>query len=289
MAEAVDVYGQVVGGREAPVTRLARGRARRAHAARPSGEVSRTGPFRLAVVSAADPVDRASGRLIELPDAPFLLGALDAPTVLAELVDGPVTVDNDVNWGGAGRARPRPRRRGRRLRLPLPRRGAWLRRPRRRRGPPRARRNRRRDRHMVTIGPGGVAMPRRRSSARSAFAAPGPPRSTSRRCCAPWTRVPRCATRWPARGRRAVGRGGAGRSSGRADRWVMGPASEHARRGGARDRGLTPRCRSRPRPSTTSPRWPRPARRRWQQLRAAIVAAATDRGPADVAGPREAT
>jgi predicted NBD/HSP70 family sugar kinase len=55
-------------------------------------------PFRLAVVSAADPVDRESGRLVELPDAPFLLGALDAPAVLAELVDGPVTVDNDVNW-----------------------------------------------------------------------------------------------------------------------------------------------------------------------------------------------
>ena len=56
------------------------------------------GPFRLAVVSAADPVDRETGRLVELPDAPFLLGALDAPAVLAELVDGPVTVDNDVNW-----------------------------------------------------------------------------------------------------------------------------------------------------------------------------------------------
>ena len=56
------------------------------------------GPFRLAVVSAADPVDRESGRLVELPDAPFLLGELDAPAVLAELVEGPVTVDNDVNW-----------------------------------------------------------------------------------------------------------------------------------------------------------------------------------------------
>ena len=43
-------------------------------------------------------MDRESGRLVELPDAPFLLGALDAPAVLADLVDGPVTVDNDVNW-----------------------------------------------------------------------------------------------------------------------------------------------------------------------------------------------
>ena len=64
---------------------------------RVAGEVA-NGPFRLAVVSAADPVDRESGRLVELPDSPFLLGALDAPAVLAELVDGPVTVDNDVNW-----------------------------------------------------------------------------------------------------------------------------------------------------------------------------------------------
>jgi predicted NBD/HSP70 family sugar kinase len=97
VAEAIDVYGQVVARSRAPVTRSPG-----------AGQVARTlkgvagevadGPFRLAVVSAADPVDRDSGRLVELPDAPFLLGALDAPAVLAELVDGPVTVDNDVNW-----------------------------------------------------------------------------------------------------------------------------------------------------------------------------------------------
>jgi predicted NBD/HSP70 family sugar kinase len=43
-------------------------------------------------------VDRETGRLVELPDAPFLVGALDGPAALAELVDGPVIVDNDVNW-----------------------------------------------------------------------------------------------------------------------------------------------------------------------------------------------
>jgi predicted NBD/HSP70 family sugar kinase len=53
---------------------------------------------RLAVVSAADPVDRHTGKLIQLPDAPFLLGELDPIEVLAPHVDGPVTVDNDVNW-----------------------------------------------------------------------------------------------------------------------------------------------------------------------------------------------
>jgi predicted NBD/HSP70 family sugar kinase len=53
---------------------------------------------RLAVVSAADPVDRASGRMVHLPDSPFLLGDLDPVDVLAPLVAGPVIVDNDVNW-----------------------------------------------------------------------------------------------------------------------------------------------------------------------------------------------
>jgi predicted NBD/HSP70 family sugar kinase len=52
----------------------------------------------LAVVSAADPVDRRSGRLVHLPDAPFLVGELSPADVLASSVDGPVLVDNDVNW-----------------------------------------------------------------------------------------------------------------------------------------------------------------------------------------------
>src|SRR4051794_14180987 len=103
-AEAVDIYGDVVARAQAPALR--------------SPEVASTldaiareiagGPFRLAVVSAADPVDRATGRLVELPDAPFLLGALDPPAVLADLVDGPVSVDNDVNWAGPAPPPPRP-------------------------------------------------------------------------------------------------------------------------------------------------------------------------------------
>ncbi|WP_253195678.1 ROK family protein [Streptomyces sp. JHA26] len=56
------------------------------------------GGLRTAVVSAADPVDRASGRLVQLPDAPFLVGALDPAAVLAPHVAGRVLVDNDVNW-----------------------------------------------------------------------------------------------------------------------------------------------------------------------------------------------
>jgi len=53
---------------------------------------------RLAAVSAADPVDKATGELVHLPDAPFLLGAMSPAATLAPLVDGPVVVDNDVNW-----------------------------------------------------------------------------------------------------------------------------------------------------------------------------------------------
>jgi predicted NBD/HSP70 family sugar kinase len=52
----------------------------------------------VAAVSAADPVDKASGELVHLPDAPFLLGAMSPAATLAPLIDGPVIVDNDVNW-----------------------------------------------------------------------------------------------------------------------------------------------------------------------------------------------
>jgi predicted NBD/HSP70 family sugar kinase len=97
VAEAIDVYGQVVARAEAAVTRSPGAGQVARTLQRVAGEVA-DGPFRLAVVSAADPVDRETGRLVELPDAPFLLGALDARAALADLVDGPVTVDNDVNW-----------------------------------------------------------------------------------------------------------------------------------------------------------------------------------------------
>lgn len=53
---------------------------------------------RVAAVSAADPVDKATGELVHLPDAPFLLGAMSPAAPLAPLIDGPVVVDNDVNW-----------------------------------------------------------------------------------------------------------------------------------------------------------------------------------------------
>jgi predicted NBD/HSP70 family sugar kinase len=99
VAEAVDVRGQVIAREVEEVGRPAHprhvARALRAVAER---ALAGAGPARLAVVSAADPVDRSSGRLVHLPDAPFLVGDLSPVEILAPLVDGPVTVDNDVNW-----------------------------------------------------------------------------------------------------------------------------------------------------------------------------------------------
>ncbi|WP_425826906.1 ROK family transcriptional regulator [Streptomyces fractus] len=99
-AEAVDAlghsHGQVRTSLKADAGQEVAARALAA-AARKLGEKA-AGPLRLAVVSAADPVDRATGRLVHLPDAPFLVGALDPPTVLKDVVLGPVLVDNDVNW-----------------------------------------------------------------------------------------------------------------------------------------------------------------------------------------------
>jgi predicted NBD/HSP70 family sugar kinase len=100
VAESVDAYGATAAtateriGRPAGPTEAAA--ALRAVAVAISERSGRTP--RLAVVSAADPVDRATGRLVQLPDAPFLVGDLDPVRILTGHVDGPVTVDNDVNW-----------------------------------------------------------------------------------------------------------------------------------------------------------------------------------------------
>ena len=96
VAERIDAYGDTIERAAAKIGRPAEPEqvtaALRAAAARVEQDA------RLAVVSAADPVDRATGRMIHLPDAPFLVGELDPVRILAPYVAGPVTVDNDVNW-----------------------------------------------------------------------------------------------------------------------------------------------------------------------------------------------
>jgi predicted NBD/HSP70 family sugar kinase len=107
VAESLDVYGDAL-------ARASRSIARPAHtgevavavkevAEEAGAVVSQSGgrAVRLAVVSAADPVDRATGRLVHLPDSPFLVGDLDPVAILSPYTDGPVIVDNDVNWAAS--------------------------------------------------------------------------------------------------------------------------------------------------------------------------------------------
>jgi len=111
VAECVDAYGDTAGRAQEKVSRPARPE-QVAAALQEAAAAARRGAgltLRLAVVSAADPVDRATGRLVHLPGAPFLLGELDPVAILAPHVDGPVTVDNDVNWAAqAERDHARP-------------------------------------------------------------------------------------------------------------------------------------------------------------------------------------
>lgn len=100
VTELVDPYGAVIATASAAVARPAQPTRVAASLVENVRRVQAgTGaPTRLAVVSAADPVDRRTGQLVRLPDAPFLLGELSPVTELTPLVDGPITVDNDVNW-----------------------------------------------------------------------------------------------------------------------------------------------------------------------------------------------
>jgi predicted NBD/HSP70 family sugar kinase len=100
VAEVVDARGRVLTREEAAVSRPARPDQVASALRRSGGQAAgqAPSPIRLAMVSAADPVDRASGRLVHLADTPFLLGELSPADVLAEAVHGPVVVDNDVNW-----------------------------------------------------------------------------------------------------------------------------------------------------------------------------------------------
>ncbi len=101
VAELVDPSGAVRRRVVEPVRRAATPQSVTGLLKKAGQAVSRGVPaetVRLAVVSAADPVDRATGALVHLPDAPFLLGAMSPAAALRRLVRGPVQVDNDVNW-----------------------------------------------------------------------------------------------------------------------------------------------------------------------------------------------
>ncbi|KGN36400.1 ROK family transcriptional regulator [Knoellia subterranea] len=58
------------------------------------------GPIRAVTLSVADPVDRRTGRVVEFPASPFLVGELDPVGILAPLLPAEVhpVIDNDVSW-----------------------------------------------------------------------------------------------------------------------------------------------------------------------------------------------
>ncbi|MDQ0381265.1 ROK family transcriptional regulator [Amycolatopsis thermophila] len=100
VAECVDGHGDVVARASRAVSRPATPAEVTAALRKTVTQVAKEarGPLVLSAVSAADPVDRRTGRLVHLPDAPFLIGELSPVDVLGPLVAGPVRVDNDVNW-----------------------------------------------------------------------------------------------------------------------------------------------------------------------------------------------
>jgi predicted NBD/HSP70 family sugar kinase len=51
-----------------------------------------------ATLSVAGPVDRATGQLVQLPDSPFLVDALDPVPLLQPVLGLDPIVDNDVDW-----------------------------------------------------------------------------------------------------------------------------------------------------------------------------------------------
>lgn len=55
-------------------------------------------PCLAATASQGNPVDPGTQRPVALPDAPFPEGLGDLPAVLRTVCDGPVRLDNDVNW-----------------------------------------------------------------------------------------------------------------------------------------------------------------------------------------------
>ncbi|MCQ4080860.1 ROK family transcriptional regulator [Streptomyces sp. RB6PN25] len=100
VAEAVNAFGELVAREETVLGRSASQEEVAQALARAAGTLRAhiPGGLRIAVISAADPVDRGTGRLVQLPDAPFLVGDLHPVAILEPLIAGQVLVDNDVNW-----------------------------------------------------------------------------------------------------------------------------------------------------------------------------------------------
>ena len=107
IAEVVDPGGEVRSRVEATLARDAgpKEAAKALRAACAAAAKAADGSVLAAVVSAADPVDRHTGKLVQLPDAPFLVGDLDPVAIVGPHVAGEVVVDNDVNWAARAEGR----------------------------------------------------------------------------------------------------------------------------------------------------------------------------------------
>ena len=109
----LDAHGDVIATRDRAASRAQHGRPRSSERAAGGGPTApqrcRARRLRLAVVSAADPVDRATGRLVHLPDAPFLLGELSPADVLAGARRRPGHGRQRRQLGGPRRTRRRRR------------------------------------------------------------------------------------------------------------------------------------------------------------------------------------
>lgn len=100
VADTVDAYGGSIRVAAKAVKRDAgSAEVRRTLAAVVRTALTASGePIVVVFVSAADPVERGTGVLVHLPDAPFLVGEISPVDVIGGLVAAPVHVDNDVNW-----------------------------------------------------------------------------------------------------------------------------------------------------------------------------------------------
>lgn len=105
-AEVLDVRGQVRGRHTLAVDEPVREADLRGaldaainEAFRAAGDIAQA-PLRSIAVSVADPVDPHTGRVVDLPGSPFLIGDADLPGVLRPHLahGGRLAIDNNVNW-----------------------------------------------------------------------------------------------------------------------------------------------------------------------------------------------
>jgi predicted NBD/HSP70 family sugar kinase len=100
VVETLDLRGGTIDRRHTPVT-VPTTRAELEPVLRDATErvvAAAPGPVLAATLSIAGPVDRATGRLVQLPDSPFLVDDLDPVPLLRPALTLDPVVDNDVDW-----------------------------------------------------------------------------------------------------------------------------------------------------------------------------------------------